>query len=314
MMVLRSLLFVPGNSLRMITKAATLPVDAVIFDLEDAVPLPDKETARIMVRDSVKAVKAGGVHVFVRINALTTGLTAEDINVVGIDGLDGILLAKAESGSDVIETSNMLGNVEKNLGLETGSIRIIPLVETAKGIINVYEIASSGERVVAVGFGAGDYYRDLGLSVASLTPEQNELLFARSQTVVASRAAGVSALDTVFFGQLTDREGLMKETLLARQLGFKGKMVIHPTQIEVVNQVFSPSLEEAEESRKIVAAFEEAQSRGLGAVSLDGKMIDIMNYRQARDMVDFVDLIAGREEKRQPTSAASLLQYFAASR
>jgi citrate lyase subunit beta/citryl-CoA lyase len=314
MMVLRSLLFVPGNSLRMITKAATLPVDAVIFDLEDAVPLPDKETARIMVRDSVKAVKAGGVHVFVRINALTTGLTAEDINVVGIDGLDGILLAKAESGSDVIETSNMLGNVEKNLGLETSSIRIIPLVETAKGIINVYEIASSGERVVAVGFGAGDYYRDLGLSVASLTPEQNELLFARSQTVVASRAAGVSALDTVFFGQLTDREGLMKETLLARQLGFKGKMVIHPTQIEVVNQIFSPSLEEAEESRKIVAAFEEAQSRGLGAVSLDGKMIDIMNYRQARDMVDFVDLIAGREEKRQPTSAASLLQYFAASR
>ncbi len=314
MMVLRSLLFVPGNSMRMITKAATLPVDAIIFDLEDAVPLPDKETARVMDRDSVRVVKATGAHVFVRVNALLTGLTGDDLKAVAIDGLDGILLAKAESGSDVMEASARLEDVEKNRALEPGSIKIIPLVETAKGIINAYEIASAGERVVAVGFGAGDYYRDLGRSVASLTPEQTELLYARSQTVVASRAAGVWPLDTVFFGQLADREGFKKESLLARQLGFKGKMIIHPTQIEEVTRVFSPSAEEAEEARKIVAAFEEAQSQGLGAISLEGKMIDIMNYRQAREMVDFVELIAGREEKRRLAHEISLLGYFAASR
>ncbi len=313
MMVLRSLLFVPGNSMRMIIKAATLPVDAVIFDLEDAVPLPDKETARVMVRDSVKAVKAGGAHIFVRVNALSTGLTAADLEAVAVSGLDGILLAKAESGADVVEASGMLAGIEKKRGLEAGSIRIMPLVETARGVLNAGEIAAGGERVVAVAFGAGDYYRDLGLSVASLTPEQTELLYARSQTVVASRAAGAPALDTVYFGPLTDREGLMKETELARRLGFKGKMVIHPAQVEVVNRVFSPSPEEAEESRKIVAAFEEAQGRGLGAISLDGKMIDIMNYRQARDMVDFVELIAEREEKRRQSSGPSLLQYFTAS-
>jgi citrate lyase subunit beta/citryl-CoA lyase len=121
-------------------------------------------------------------------------------------------------------------------------------------------------------------------------------------------------LDTVFFGRLADREGLLRESLLARQLGFKGKMIIHPTQIEEVTGVFSPLAEEAEESRRIVAAFEEAQSQGLGAISLDGKMIDIMNYRQAREMVDFVELITGREEKRQMASEVSLLGYFAASR
>jgi len=133
---------------------------------------------------------------------------------------------------------------------------------------------------------------------------------ARSQTVICSQAAGVQALDTVFFGLLTDRDGFIKEAMLALQLGFKGKMLIHPTQIEVTNKIFSPVPEEVEYARKVVEAFEEAQARGLGAVSFAGKMIDIMSYRQAKDLVNFMDIIAEKEAKRQGALAISLPQFF----
>ncbi len=311
MIVLRSMLFVPGNNMRMITKAATLPSDAIILDLEDAVPLPDKETARIMIRDTVKAVKSGGSYVFVRVNALTTRLTAEDLKFVAVKDLDGIMLAKTEAKSDVIELEAMLEDAEKSLGLEVGSLTIIPLVETAKGVVNVYEIASASERIVAVAFGAGDYYSDIGRSVASLSPEETELLYARSQIVNSSTAAGVQAIDTPFFGLLTDMKGFMKETVLALQLGFKGKLLIHPTQIEPANKIFSPSQDEAEYAGRVVRAFEEAEARGLGAISLEGKMIDYMNYRQAKDMVSFLEFIAQKEERRQQAPSIGLSQFFA---
>jgi len=313
MMVLRSMLFVPGNSMRMITKTATLPADAIILDLEDAVPLPDKETARVMSRDTIKVLKSTGAYVFVRINALTTGLVAEDVKYVAVDGLDGIVLPKAEATSDVVELDGMLAEIEKNSGLELGNFKIIPLVETAKGVINAYEIASASKRIVAVGFGAGDYYRDLGRSVSSLSPEQTELLYARSQTVIASRAVGVQALDTVFFGLLTDVDSFMKEAILALKLGFKGKFLIHPTQIEVVNKIFSPSPEEVTYASRVVAAFEEAQAKGLGATSFEGKMIDYMTYQQAKDLAGFAELIVNKEERRKPASTVSLSQFFAST-
>jgi citrate lyase subunit beta/citryl-CoA lyase len=309
-MVLRSMLFVPGNSMRMITKAATLATDAIILDLEDAVPLPDKATARIMIRDSIKAVKSGGSYVFVRVNALTTGLTAEDLKFVVVEDLDGIMLAKTGTGSDVVELDGMLEETEKGLGLGQGSIKVVPLIETVKGVVNAYGIASASERVVATAFGAGDYYGDLGRSVSFLSGEQTELLYARSQVVNCSGAAGVQSIDTVFFGLLTDKEGFMKETMLALQLGFKGKLLIHPTQIEPVNQAFSPSTDEVEYARKVVEAFEGAQAKGLGAISLEGKMIDYMNYKQAKGLVSFVELIAEKEEKRQRAPYISLSQFF----
>ena len=313
MMVLRSMLFVPGNSMRMITKAATLAADAIILDLEDAVPLPDKETARVIIRDTIKALKSTGAYLFVRVNALTTGLTAEDVKFVAVEDLDGILLAKAEAKSDVLELAGMLEEVEKNRGLKPGNFKIIPLIETAKGVVNAYEIASTSERVVAVGFGAGDYYRDLGRSVAALSPEQTELLYARSQVVISSRAAGVQAIDTVFFGLLTDMDGFTKEATLALQLGFKGKFLIHPTQIEITNKIFSPSPEEVTHANGVVIAFEEAQAKGLGATSFEGKMIDYMTYKQAKDLVGFAELTADKEEKRKQASNVSLSQFFTSS-
>ncbi len=312
-MVLRSMLFVPGNSMRLITKAATLASDAIILDLEDAVPLPDKGTARIMVRDSIKAIKSRVSALFVRVNALITNLTSEDLRFVCVEGLDGIMLAKAETKTDVVKLAGMLEEAERSSGLKLGSLTIVPLIESAKGVINTYEIASASKRVVAVAFGAGDYYRDLGRSVSFLSPEQIELLYARSQIVNGSRAAGVQAIDTPFFGLLTDREGFMRETILALQLGFKGKLLIHPAQIDFVNKTFSPSPDEAGYSRRVVEAFEEAQAKGLGAISFEGKMIDIMSYRQAKDLVNFVEVIAEKEKKRQLAPAISLSQFFASS-
>jgi citrate lyase subunit beta/citryl-CoA lyase len=252
-----------------------------------------------MIRDSVKGVKLGGSHVFVRVNALTTNLTAEDLKFVAVEGLDGLMLAKTETKSDIVELDSMLEETEKGGGLEPRSLKVVPLIESAKGVINAYEIASASERIIAVAFGAGDYYRDLGRG-ASFSPEQTELLYARSRIVNCSVAAGVQAIDTVFFGLLTDREGLMKETMLALQLGFKGKLLIHPTQIEPVNKAFSPSPDEAEYARRVVEAFEEAQARGLGATSFEGKMIDYMNYKQAKDLVRLVEFIAEEKEDESP--------------
>jgi len=313
MIVLRSMLFVPGNSMRMITKAAFLTSDAIILDLEDAVPLPDKATARIMVRDSIKAIKSGGAHVFVRVNALTTKLTSEDLNVVAVQGLDGVMLAKTGAKSDVVELDGMLEEIEKERELELGSLKIIPLVETAKGVVNSYEIAAASERVVAVAFGAGDYYADLGRSVSSLSAEQTELLYARSQIVNSSVAAGMQAIDTPFFGLLTDRDGFMKETIRSLQLGFKGKLLIHPSQIEVANEIFSPSQDEVAYAGKVVKAFEEAQARGLGAITFEGKMIDYMNYKQAKDLATFAEVIAEKGARRQRATSISLSQFFTSS-
>lgn len=310
MMVLRSILFVPGNSMRMITKAATLPADAIALDLEDAVPLPDKPTARIMIRDSIKGVKFGGAYVFVRVNALTTNLTAEDLQSVVVEGLDGIMLAKAETKSDIEELDKMMGEAEEASGLESGAIKIIPLIESAKGVVNVYEIASVSKRVIAVAFGSGDYYRDLGRSIASLSPEQTELLYARSQIVNASVASQVPAIDTVFFGLLTDKEAFGQEIRLAFQLGFKGKLLVHPTQIEPVNKAFSPSSDEVKYGNRVVEAFEAAQAKGLGAVSFEGKMIDEMNYKQAKDVVNFAELVSKKEEMRQEAGSVSFTHFF----
>lgn len=299
MMVLRSMLFVPGNNPRMISKAASLPADAIVFDLEDAVPLTDKEAARSMVRDAIKTRKAGGSSIFVRINALTTGFTAEDLSYIVVDGLDGVLLAKAETGADIIKLDSMLKEAEEKSGMAVGTVKISPILETAKGIINAYEIASAGERIVATSFGAGDYYRDMGRSTASITPEQTELLFARSQVAIAGRAAGVQAIDTAFFGLLTDLDSFRKEAILALQLGFKGKYLIHPTQIDIANEVFSPSPDDIAFAQKVVEAFEEAQSKGLGAVSLEGKMVDYMTYWQAKDLINYFDLISSRAVNRK---------------
>ena len=294
MRVLRSVLFTPGNNLRMIHKIPSIAADAFILDLEDSVPILEKDTARIFIRDSLELAGSGGAEVYVRINGLMTGFTAQDCEFVIQRGLAGIMLPKDESKEDVLEAEKIIEKLERERGLEPGSIVLIPTLETAKGVVNVYEIATASKRVVAIGFGAVDFTRDMG---TSLSKEAVELFYARSKCSIAARAAGVQALDTVFI-DLADKEGLIKDSQLAKQLGFKGKFLIHPSQIDPVNKVFSPSTGEVEYAKKVVNTFKEAEARGLGAASLEGRMIDIAVFRQAEDLLALAEAIAEKERKR----------------
>lgn len=293
MRLLRTMLFTPGNNMRMIHKAGTLGADAVILDLEDGVPMAEKKRARIFVKDSIAQVAAGGAQVFVRTNAFITGLAEEDLNWTVQDGLDGVVLPKVESRDEVLEADKLITALEKEKGLEPGSLTLVPSLESALGVVNAYEIATASKRTVALAFGALDFTRDMGTSVSK---EGTELFYARSRIAVVARAAGLQAIDTPWI-DIADQEGLIREAKAVRQLGFRGKQVIHPSQIEPVNRIFSPSEAEIEYAKKVVKAFKEAEAKGLGAISLEGKMIDIANYRQAEELLAWAEAIAQRERR-----------------
>ena len=293
MELLRSMLFTPGNNLRMIQKAGGLGADAVILDLEDAVPIGEKETGRLFVRDSVEQVAAKGASVFVRVNALPTGLTAEDLRWAVQPRLAGVVLPKTESKEDVLTCAGWIADLEKEQGIKPGSILLVPLLETAKGVLLAWEVATASPRVTALAFGAIDFTRDMG---TSLSPEGTEIFYARSHVALVSRAAGLQAIDTPWT-DITDIDGLVKEARVARQLGFRGKLAIHPNHVEPLHRVFSPSEAEIAFARKVVTAFREAEAQGLGAISLDGRMIDVANARQAEQVMAWAEMIANKRKE-----------------
>jgi len=299
--VLRSMLFVPGNSWRMLMGSGKEGADAVIIDLEDAVPIGEKETARVFARDSINLIRAEGVDVFVRVNSVATGLTVEDIKAVVCEGLDGIMLPKAESRGDVLQLDKWVEEEEKEKRLKPYTLPIIPTLETAKGILNAYEIATSSKRVIALSFGAADFLRDLGRSYATMSTDETELLYARSQISIAAKSAGILAVDTPFLGLIIDEEGLIRESKIALQLGFKGKMVIHPKHISLVNQTFTPSLEDINYADRVIKTYEEAAARGLGAASLEGRMIDYATYRMAKELTLVSKAIGEKDLRRLKT-------------
>ena len=293
MKLLRSILFTPGNNMRRIHKIPSLKADAVILDLEDSIPMTEKQTARFFIKTNLELAKSGVAEIYVRVNGTYSGLLEDDCDFIVQKGLDGIMIPKVESKEDVTDTEKIIEKLEKERGIELGSIVLIPTLETAKGIMNVHEIANASKRNVAIGFGAVDFTRDLG---TTLSKEGTELFYARSKTSIAARAAGIQALDTVFI-DLADNEGLIKDARRGKQLGFKGKFLIHPNQIEPVNRVFSPSEKEVEYAKRIVTAMKEAEAKGLGATSFEGRMIDIAVLRQAEDLVSLADSIAKKENR-----------------
>ncbi|MEM3404687.1 MAG: CoA ester lyase [Nitrososphaerales archaeon] len=302
-MLLRSMLYVPGNSVRMAIRAAALPIDAVIFDLEDAVPLAEKETARFLTKEFVRLIKRRGINTFVRINSLTTSLTQDDLEAVVTNDLDGVMLPKSECGDDILTLDALLSEIEKSLSLPQRSIKVIPLIESAKGIVNLHQIANASKRVIALAFGAGDYCRDLGIDVTKISIDEVEILYARAHIVNVSKAMKIQAVDTPFLGLLTDKERFLKEVRLAVMLGFNGKQCIHPSQIEPVNAAFTPHPSEVEQSKRLIQAFEDAKARGIGAISFEGRMIDCMSYKQAKEKLMFANLIEektklGKERER----------------
>jgi citrate lyase subunit beta/citryl-CoA lyase len=296
------MLFVPANSWRMITTAATEGGDAVILDLEDACPIAEKETGRIFARDSIPMLKEKGMDVFVRVNSFDTGLTEKDIDYVVVAGLDGVMLPKTESKGDILRLDRLLKVEEEKKGLALNSVVILPLLESPKGISTVSEIISGSQRVIGVSFGAGDYSREIGagMGVTSLSPEEYFLMAShpRSCIALAARAAGIFAIDAPFFGLVIDLDGLFREARKVKLMGFTGKLLVHPRHVDSVNQVFSPSKEEIDFARRVIKAYEEAKAEGLGATSLGGRMIDYGSYRRALNLISISEKISEREKRK----------------
>jgi len=286
----RSLLFVPGNREDMLAKAATLQADALVPDMEDSVPEKEKEHARQVVRQAVKSLAQKGQTVIPRINALDTGLAKDDLSAVVSPEVYGVTVGKVGSAWDVQEVSRILDGLERQAGMTIGHTRLIPWLESARGIVNAYQIAVASPRVVAVAFGAEDFTNDMGVQRSE---DGREVAYPRAAVAVAARAAGVLAFDTPYVN-FRDKEGLEREIRSVVPLGFRGKFAIHPGQLDTINNLFSPSPQEIEYARRVIAAFEEAESRGSGATSLDGKMIDVPVVKRARNLLALADSMSRR--------------------
>jgi len=275
----------------MIEKAQLLAADVLVLDLEDSVPLAEKETARKVISNSLEGLGLKGQKVYIRINALATGLAQEDLEAVVEKRLDGISLPKVGSAEEIKKVEKMIQALEGEREIERGHIRLIPWVETARGLVRTFEICSASPRVIGVAFGADDFTADMGIPRSQ---EGTELFYPRTVIAIAARAAEVMALDTPYV-DFRDEKGLIQDAKLARQLGFQGKFLIHPDQIEPVNQVFRPSPEEVAHARRVVEAFEAAEARGAAATSLDGKMIDTPVAQRARKLLSLAEAIDQKE-------------------
>jgi citrate lyase subunit beta/citryl-CoA lyase len=275
----------------MLAKAPSLGADALILDLEDSVPLPEKAAARSLVREMLPQILEGARTVFVRVNAHGSGLAQEDIAAVVQPGLAGLCLPKVQDAEGLRTVIAWLAEAEKERGIAE-PLGILATIETALGVLNAYAIASADPRVVGLIFGGEDLSLDAGMM---RTEEATELLVARQLVVLAARAAGVQPIDMVY-PRIDDEAGLVHNTTVGRQLGYRAKQVIHPRQVPVVNRLLSPSEAEVAEARRVLAAFEEAEREGRGAIALDGKMIDRPIVERARRLLALAEQL--EEEKR----------------
>jgi citrate lyase subunit beta/citryl-CoA lyase len=283
----RSSLFVPGNRPAWIEKAAAYGADCLILDLEDSVPDHEKVAARPITRAGVKALKATGQAVNVRINGLATGLTFDDLEGVVCPELDGVALPKAETVADMNELDALLTHLERRLGIPAGTIETPLGCETAKAMRNIYEIATSCRRVRRVTLAAGpggDAARAIGYQWSK---EGMETLYLRSKTVLDCRAAGVQHPGISSWWNIKDLEGLERDARWNRQLGFRGQTVMHPSHVPIVNKVFTPSPDEIAFYKGLIEAMEEARKMGIAAVTYKGDMVDEAMVKTAREMLAF---------------------------
>ena len=274
----RSRLYLPGNEPKYFVNAALHAPDAIILDLEDSVHYAEKDTARLLVRNALRAVDFGAAERMVRINQLPLGMA--DLEEIVPQAPDLILIPKMETPEQVSDVVGAVDSIAKGTGV-TRPIWLMPILESALGIENAFAIASPSDQIAAITIGLEDYTADLGVAK---TPGGSELLYARMRLANAAHAAHVQAIDSVY-GDVTDSEGLLHWGEAARAMGFEGMGCIHPMQIEVIHRAFSPTLSELEKAAKIVAAYKEAQARGLGVVSLGSKMIDAPVVQRALNLV-----------------------------
>ena len=289
----RSLLYVPGNMPSMLQNIPLFGCDAVQIDLEDAVPYSEKDAARILVRRFLENNPQRNKEILVRINALDTKWALDDLKAVLPAKPDGIRLPTADSPEIVERLDTLLTEYEEELGLELGHFRILPSIETAQGVINAVDTARSSPRLIGLAFGAEDYVTTMEIE---RTKSGEELFNARMNVLWGAKAAGIQAIDSIF-ADVNDMDGLRHETELIKRLGFTGKCMINPRQIDIIHDVFAPKQAEVDYALEVIDAIKRAREMGTGVISLKGKMIDrpivvraarVINTARAHGMVDVV--------------------------
>jgi len=280
----RSLLFIPGNNERFLKKSIKLQADILCFDLEDSVPSNEKEAARILVARFLASRQGDNdSFIYVRINSFDSGLVDGDLERIVMNGLDGIVLPKIGNSEEVTQIIHKIDAIVSKRKLTSG-IRIIPSIETAKGVVNANSIASSHKNVTALVFGVFDYLYDMNIDV-----EYDDFVsynYARSKIPVDARAAGIDALDGIW-QNVNDIDGLIKDSAIAKKLGYSGKTLIHPSHINPVHDIFRPTKKQIEWAKKVLAALQDTFEKGnvRGAKLLEGKMIDAVHYKQAKAVI-----------------------------
>ena len=266
----RSMLFVPGSNAAMLSNSFIYKPDSIMFDLEDAVALKEKDSARLLVAHALQHPLYQEIETVVRVNPLDSEFGLLDLNAVVRAGVDVVRMPKTETAQDVVDMDNAITDIEKACGREVGSTKMLAAIESPLGITQANQIATASERLIGIALGAEDYVRNLK---TERSPEGIELLFARCSILQAARAAGIQAFDTVY-SNANNEEGFLKEAALIKQLGFDGKSLINPRQIELLHNLFSPPQKDVDQAKRIIEAAEEAEKQGSGVVSLNGKMID----------------------------------------
>lgn len=265
----RAMMFAPGNNPAMLQNAGIYGADSVIFDLEDAVAIPEKDSARNLVHNAIKYLKYP-CEVGVRINHISTPWGYDDLECVLEANPDFIRLPKSDTAEDIKEIDEIITKAEKKYGFEAGSILMMAAIESPKGLRNAYEIACASPRMLGIAIGGEDFATSLK---TSKTREGRESFAAKSMLVYAAREAGIQVIDSVF-SDINDNEGFTAEATLAKELGFDGKSCVNPRQIDMIYKVFTPSAKEIDYARRVLAAYQDALAKKSGVISLNGKMID----------------------------------------
>ncbi|HEP1405128.1 TPA: citrate (pro-3S)-lyase subunit beta [Streptococcus pyogenes] len=265
----RTMMFVPGANAAILRDAPLFGADSVMFDLEDSVSLKEKDTSRALVHFALKTFDYSSVETVVRVNGLDS-CGALDIEAVVLAGVNVIRLPKTETAQDIVDVEAVIERVERENGIEVGRTRMMAAIESAEGVLNAREIAKASKRLIGIALGAEDYVTNMK---TRRYPDGQELFFARSMILHAARAAGIAAIDTVY-SDVNNTEGFQNEVRMIKQLGFDGKSVISPRQIPLVNEIYTPTKKEIDHAKQVIWAIREAESKGSGVISLNGKMVD----------------------------------------
>ncbi|HEQ8504053.1 TPA: citrate (pro-3S)-lyase subunit beta [Streptococcus pyogenes] len=265
----RTMMFVPGANAAMLRDAPLFGADSVMFDLEDSVSLKEKDTSRALVHFALKTFDYSSVETVVRVNGLDS-CGALDIEAVVLAGVNVIRLPKTETAQDIVDVEAVIERVERENGIEVGRTRMMAAIESAEGVLNAREITKASKRLIGIALGAEDYVTNMK---TRRYPDGQELFFARSMILHAARAAGIAAIDTVY-SDVNNTEGFQNEVRMIKQLGFDGKSVINPRQIPLVNEIYTPTEKEIDHAKQVIWAIREAESKGSGVISLNGKMVD----------------------------------------